>query len=268
MTAEAYRALGGVAGALSERADRIKAELAGAPVVETLLRFVTVDRNEPTRRRVPRADLSRAGREVADAFVSGRLLTGDGGVLDVAHEALFRQWPPLRQAVQARAEELRRRTELERWAQDWEHAERSDAYLLAGERLAVARQWVVEDGGIPLVAEFVERSVRRDRVAMARVADAVAVRVLESASREPEPAMLAALAAVEECAATPRAVQALHTALGASRLRRVLRGFGLGASAVTWSPDGRWLAASSDDGTVRIWGTGTTPVPSTPVPSC
>lgn len=58
VTEEAYRVLGGVAGALSEQADRITTELGNAPVIETLLRFVTVDRNEATRRRVRRADLT------------------------------------------------------------------------------------------------------------------------------------------------------------------------------------------------------------------
>jgi energy-coupling factor transporter ATP-binding protein EcfA2 len=46
-------------------------------------------------------------RRVVDAFVTARLLTsnamGDGAVIEVAHEALFRQWPPLRQAIEARA---------------------------------------------------------------------------------------------------------------------------------------------------------------------
>ncbi|MFI0907069.1 AAA family ATPase [Streptomyces sioyaensis] len=256
---EAYRALGGVAGALSEQADRITAELRGAPVIETLLRFVTVDRNEATRRRVRRADLTAQEQEVADAFVAGRLLTSDGGVLDVAHEALFRQWAPLRQAVVARAEELRRRTEVERWAQDWDRVGRQDGYLLTGERLSVARRWMAQSaralGTTPLIEEFVDRSLRADRSTMERAADAVAVRALERLDREPEAAVLAALAAVEECAATPSAVQALHTALSAARLRAVLRGFERGASGVAWSPDGRQLAVSSDDGTVRVWQT-------------
>lgn len=257
-----YRALGGVAGALSERADRIAAELTGAPVMATLLRFVTVDRDEATRRRVRRADLTPQEREVTDAFVAGRLLTGDGGVLDVAHEALFRQWAPLRQAVTAHTQELRRRTELERWAQDWEQAGRPDSYLLTGERLATARAWQAEDGGEPLITAFVERSVRADRATRERVADAVAVRVLESADREPESAVLAALAAVQECGAAPGAVQALRTALDTSRLRAVLRGFARGASGAAWSPDGQRLAVSGDDGTVRVWhpGSGAPPV--------
>ncbi|MFJ9855510.1 AAA family ATPase [Streptomyces sp. NPDC101150] len=253
VTEETYRALGGVAGALSKRADKITAELADTLVIPTLLQFVTVDRHEATRRRVRRADLTAQEQEVADAFVAGRLLTGDEGVLDVAHESLFRQWAPLRQAVAARAQELRRRTELERWAQDWQHSERLGSYLLTGERLAAAREWQTEDGRDPLIASFVDRSIRADRATRERAADAVAVRVLENVDREPEPAVLAALAAVEECAATPGAVQALHTALGASRLRAVLRGFDRGASGAAWSPDGRRLAVSSDDGTVRVW---------------
>ncbi|MCX3058226.1 nSTAND1 domain-containing NTPase [Streptomyces beihaiensis] len=257
VTEEAYRALGGVAGALSERADQMAGELAGAPVIPTLLRFVTIDRDEATRRRVRRADLTPEEREVADAFVAGRLLTGDGGALDVAHEALFRQWAPLRQAVVARTEELRRRTELERWAQDWDHAERHDAYLLTGERLSVAQRWLEQSartvGATALVSDFVNRSLRADRAAMERAADAVAVRALARLDTEPETAVLAALAAVEECAATPGSVQALHTALRGSRLRAALRGFERGASGVAWSPDGLRLAVSSDDGTVRVW---------------
>ncbi|HEY3478082.1 MAG TPA: ATP-binding protein, partial [Streptomyces sp.] len=227
VTEETYRALGGVAGALSERADQIAAELADTAVIPTLLQFVTVDGNEATRRRVRRGDLAPREQEVADAFVAGRLLTSDGGVLAVAHEALFRQWAPLRQAVVARSEDLRRRTELERWAQDWDRAEHEDAYLLTGERLSVARQWLAEParalGTTPLVEDFVDRSLRADRAARERAADAVALRALESVDSEPQPAVLAALAAVEECAATPGAVQALHTTLGASRLRAVLR---------------------------------------------
>ncbi|MFI8500817.1 NACHT and WD repeat domain-containing protein [Streptomyces sp. NPDC085524] len=258
VTHETYRALGGVPGALSERADRITAELGGqAPVLPALLRFVTVDRGEPTRRRVPRAELEPAQLEVADAFVAGRLLTGDGGTLDVAHEALFRRWPPLSQAVAARADELHRRTELERWAQDWEHAGRPDAYLLAGERLVLARQWMEGSaralGAAALVAEFVDRSARADRATLARTADAVALRVLESAERRPESAVAAGVAAAEECGLTPALAQALRTALGSSRLLGVHRGFRASVTDAAWSPDGRWLAASSGDGGLRAW---------------
>lgn len=261
VTEDDYRRLGAVAGALSEQADRITADLrtadADTPVLPTLLKFVTLEHGEPTRRRVHREDLTPEERAVTDAFVTGRLLTSDNAVLDVAHEALFRQWAPLRQAVAASTDKLRRRTELERWAQDWERSGRQDAYLLSGERLAVARAWADDAPealtGVPLGAAFLERSIRQDRISMERVADAVAHRALESAERDPELAILAALAAIEECAPTSAAQQALHTALGASRRRAVFRGHEQDVNAVAWSPDGSRLATASDDGTIRIW---------------
>ncbi|MFP8944952.1 AAA family ATPase [Streptomyces fenghuangensis] len=79
VTEDDYRRLGSVAGALSEQADRITAELrtadADAPVLSTLLKFVTMEHGEPTRRRVHRDDLTPEERAVTDAFVTGRLLT-------------------------------------------------------------------------------------------------------------------------------------------------------------------------------------------------
>ena len=62
--------------------------------------------------------------------------------MEVAHEALFRHWAPLRQEIEVHAEELQWRADLERWALDWERSGRQDAYLLRAERLKTARQLV------------------------------------------------------------------------------------------------------------------------------
>ncbi|MFJ8164383.1 AAA family ATPase [Streptomyces sp. NPDC096136] len=259
-----YREVGGVAGALVGQADRIRAELLGPdgggprdpdPVVRTLLRLVAVQGEEPVRRRVARSELAPAEREITDAFVAGRLLTSDAGVLDLAHEALLRRWPPLRRAVEEHVEQLRRRGAWERWAQEWEFAGRGEAFLLTGERLAAARAWQEHaPAGLEvsaLVAEYVERSARADGAARARTADAVAARVLES--REPETAVSVALAAATEWAPTPTALQALRTALDGSLLRAVRGGFGAAVTGAAWSPDGARLAACSGDGRVRVW---------------
>ncbi|MFE0105914.1 AAA family ATPase [Streptomyces sp. NPDC059009] len=268
-----YLQLGGVAGALAEQADRIADELRGAdpgaPVLGALLKFVTLEHGEPTRRRVRRGDLAPGERAVVDAFVAGRLLTSDGDVVDVSHEALFRQWAPLRGAVAGAAEMLRRRTELERSAQDWEHSGRRDGYLLGGERLAVTRGWVAAEpeavGGGPLVAAFLEESIRRDSAAMAQVADAVARRAIEGARGTPELALLAALAAAEECAPIPVVQRALHTALNSTWRCAVLRCDGGNARAVAWSPDGARLAVAYEDGKVRVWASGPDDVAREPV---
>ncbi|MFD8145758.1 hypothetical protein [Streptomyces sp. NPDC059708] len=259
-----YREVGGVAGALVGQADRIRAELLGPdgwegagpdPVVRTLLRLVTVQGEEPVRRRVARAELAPAERETADAFVAGRLLTSDAGVLDLAHEALLRRWPPLRRAVADHVGQLRRRGEWERWAQEWDFAGRGESFLLTGERLAAARAWREQaPAGLEpsaLAAEYVERSARADGAARARTADAVAARVLES--REPETAVAVALAAATEWAPTPAVLQALRTALDRSLLRAVRGGFGAAVTGAAWSPDGARLAACSQDGLLRVW---------------
>src|SRR6185437_16451484 len=98
LTADAYERIGGVTGVLTRQADKVAAELGGTdpagPMLPTLLKFVTIGENEPTRRRVRRSALTEAQWRVVQAFIAARLLTsdadGDDAILEVAHEALFR----------------------------------------------------------------------------------------------------------------------------------------------------------------------------------
>ncbi|HXM57336.1 MAG TPA: WD40 repeat domain-containing protein [Candidatus Dormibacteraeota bacterium] len=258
ITVQDYRRLGGVAGALSEQADRVAAELRDMDaVVATLMRFVSMDETGPVRRPVRRSALGEGERRIVDAFIVARLLTsdadGDDAVVHVAHEALFRRWPPLRQAVDASAETLRQQAQLERWAQDWDRAGRRDAYLLTGERLELAQRWAGRaPHASPLVDELLEQSVRLDRAALARLSQAVALQAAASLDRDPELAVLLAIAAVEECGVTPLAYRTLLAASLGPCLR-VIRGHGDNLTEVAWSPDGRLLATSSSDGTARVW---------------
>ena len=266
-TAADYHRLNGVAGALTRQADKVASELeaedAASPVLPTLLKFVTFGENGPTRRRVRRGSLDRAGQCVADAFVSARLLVTsaspeDGGaVMEVAHEALFRHWAPLRQEIEVHAEELHWRADLERWALDWERSGRQDAYLLRAERLKTARQLAAsaEDlaSDVLLVAEFLDRSNRADHTAREQLSETIARQALGEVDHDPEHSLLLALAAVQECAPTPEAQRALATALGASRIRGVLEGHERAVTAVDWSRSGDRIATVSADRTARIW---------------
>ncbi|MQY16877.1 Protein TolB [Streptomyces sp. RB5] len=269
VTQDLYRQLGGVAGALARQADHTVAHLHDTDgigvVLRVLLRFVTVQGTDATRRRVPLDELTPDERRVVDAFIEARLLTSNAesaatGALaygEVAHEALFRQWPPLRQEVEAQAEQLRRRAELERWAADWQRADRSADYLLTGERLELAQRWLaaLEESGQASepVRVLVESSQRRDLSFLGRVSDSIGQYVLGQVEQQPELSLLLALAALEECAVTDTARRALLAALTTSHLRMQLDGHTDTVRHIAWSPDGRSLATASRDGTARLY---------------
>ncbi|HCU95640.1 MAG TPA: hypothetical protein DHU96_24170, partial [Actinobacteria bacterium] len=150
VTAKAYEALGGVVGSLQRQAGLLTDELHrrghGGLVLPTLLKLVTIDEaGEPTRRRVERRQLPAAGNAIVQAFVDARLLTsnreGGEGTVEVAHEALLRQWPPLRQAILDAQEGLRLRSQVERLASDWERGGHDESYLLRGTRLVAFEAW-------------------------------------------------------------------------------------------------------------------------------
>ncbi|GLY72925.1 WD40 repeat domain-containing protein [Actinoallomurus iriomotensis] len=264
-TEEHYRALGGVAGALARQADQVVVELRGDKgiddVLKVLLKFVAVEGQEVARRKVFLTGLSAEERRVVDAFVDARLLVTDveenRPSVHVAHEALFRQWPPLRQEVEARAEQLRQRAELERWAADWFRSDRSGDYLLTGDRLVLAERWLagLEETGQASdpVRQLVDVSKRRDLAFLRRVSDGIGEHVLANVERYPELSILLSLAALGECAATPAAQRALMTALAFSHLRTVLVGHTDTVRNLAWSPDGSKIATASRDGTARIF---------------
>ncbi|MEV7391939.1 WD40 repeat domain-containing protein [Streptomyces sp. NPDC091215] len=271
VTEELYRRLGGVPGALARQADNTVAGLGTDvgidAVLRVLLRFVTVEGQDVARRHVPLSELDERDRQVVDAFVEARLLRTDvrgsgsasGGepCAQVTHEALFRQWAPLRQEVEARAERLRERAELERWAADWERAGRGDDYLLTGERLTAAQRWLeaLEESGQASAParSLVESSQRRDLTYLSRVSDSIGRQVLLSAESEPERSLLLSLAALDECAPTSSAKRGLMAALAASHLRSRLDGHTDTVRHIAWSPDGRMLATASRDGTGRVY---------------
>lgn len=263
-----YRRLGGVAGALARQADQTVSQLRGSHgvdvVLRTLLRCVTVEGQEAMRRRVPLTELSDAERLVVDAFVDARLLVSGVGedadgdaYVQVAHEALFRQWPPLRQEVEAESERLRQRAELERWAGDWQRSGRSADYLLTGERLAVAERWLaaLEESGqaTASVRTLVTESRHRDHAFLRRVSEAAGHHVLADVERSPEFSILLSLAALEDCAPTPVARRALLTSLAFSHLRTELASHTDTVRSVRWSPDGRRLVTGARDGTARVF---------------
>jgi WD40 repeat protein len=245
-----YVAVGGVDGALRQRASEVRAELdrAGldATVMPTLLKLVALEQEAaPTRRRVRLAELSADEHAVLQAFIDARLVAtdraGDDGVAYVAHEALLRVWQPLADAVAADVDGLRERSRLERDAREWEESGRDEGYLLRGERLedALAKLGPTGDERSLLTAFLDASQALRDR-ALAREADLLANRIIGEYDDDPERAMLVARAAIEAYGPRPRLQLALSYAVNAPGRRLRIQRESLGSLAV--SPDGGMVA--------------------------
>ena len=73
-----------------------------------------------------------------------RLLTVDEGAVEVAHEALLREWPRLRGWLEEDAEGRRLHQHLIAAAAEWRDSERDPAELYRGARLASALDWAAE----------------------------------------------------------------------------------------------------------------------------
>ncbi len=177
LTFAAYRELGGLEGALAQRAEEV---FLGTPVdvqatLPALIRgLVTVEpaaENIVGARRVPRARLEATPqqRSMLDALINARLLVTDRSedgevVVRVAHEALLTKWPRVRQWLVDDREFLRIRTRLVQQADRWRReGNRSDLLLPTGRLLAEADEILLQhrEDLDWLVAEFVTASLSR-----------------------------------------------------------------------------------------------------------
>jgi basic membrane protein A len=152
LTLENYRALGGLRGLLSRQADGVYQQLDEAAqlvAVQVFLRLVRpVHDKMDLRRRVPLSELNDLGLDVValstvlDAYGRHRLITFDRdpatgqATVDLAHEALLREWDRFVGWIGRHRASLRRLASLATAADDWEDAGRNPDYLLVGSRLS------------------------------------------------------------------------------------------------------------------------------------
>jgi DNA-binding SARP family transcriptional activator/ABC-type glycerol-3-phosphate transport system substrate-binding protein len=178
LTLDAYRRIGRVSGALARRAERLFEPMnpTGRDACRQLfLRLVTLgEGTEDTRRRVRRSELAtladpQAMDAVIETFGRHRLLSFDRDpdtrepTVEIAHEALLREWARLRAWIDDAREDLRQRARISAAAGEWLQAERSSDYLLSGMRLGQAEEATQADA-IRLTEterEYVYESVAR-----------------------------------------------------------------------------------------------------------
>ncbi len=207
LTLDAYRAAGGISGALARRADQTYLELDDTEQEATrqvFLHLVTVTADaEHLRRRVTVEELTGLPLDatsldhVLDRFGRQRLLTFDRNpvsahpTVEVAHEALLKEWPRLWDWVENNREDIRTDHLLTADVTVWTEAGRDPGFLPSGNRLSRLQDWAKNttlaltaaehdylDAAAERAAEQHRRSVRRRRLLTATFAAAAAVAAL------------------------------------------------------------------------------------------
>jgi len=150
-----YESLGGINGALTGGADAVLEEFdaEGKELTEQLMmRMVQKGLALSTSRPVPLRDLLDLGVDrialqgVLEALGARRLITFDrdpsgAAVVEMAHEYLISEWPQLGSWIANHSEDLDRVYALDTAAQEWIEADKSEDYLLRGERLQQFEDW-------------------------------------------------------------------------------------------------------------------------------
>ncbi len=170
MTLESYAESGGVRRAIAKTAESLYKRLTpeeAQTARSMLLRMIQPGENgQDTRRRVSLDELRPQSGKAAQAdlvlrrLTEARLVTVDEGYAQVAHEALIREWPTLRQWLDEDRQGLRIQRKTTEAAQEWVQMERDEGLLFRGARLAEIQEWAAGHADLlnPLEREFIDRS--------------------------------------------------------------------------------------------------------------
>jgi WD40 repeat protein len=292
-----YEAAGGLEGAVAQSADRVYAELdeqQRRAMRTVLLRLTALgEGTEDTRRRIGRAELGAdpVVAEVVGRLAAARLLTLAEDTVEIAHEALIRGWPTLREWLTEDREALHAHRRLGEAATEWERTGRDEAYLYRGNALTA---WLATELDAVNETEqaFLTASVARqdrDRAARRRRArasfvgmgvitvvvsvlaalalfqanrvaderDLALARQLAASARsqlevDPELAMLLAIESVK-VAPTDEGDAVLRQAVVDHRVLATLPTGQGRLNGVAISPNGRRIVTTGQNGTVQIW---------------
>jgi WD40 repeat protein/DNA-binding SARP family transcriptional activator len=242
------------------------------------------------RRRVALAELETDRNEdvahVVALLTDRRLLTVSSGTVELAHEALMREWPRLRDWIDADREGLRIHRNFSAAALEWEKLGRDDGALYRGVRLTEAIEW--NEAQQPRLNEIEraflataeaarqrDRVMRRRRIAFAFGSLTVALLAISivaiisvvqgrrTASRELANRSQAVLASDPALALaigldalrrhdTPEAQNAIRQATLVDRATAVIDAHSSAIYRAALSSDGARVVTAADDGLVRI----------------
>lgn len=155
LTFSGYHEAGGVRGAIAQTAESTLQNL--NPEEQSTARRIFLrltelgEGSQDTRRRATLDEVLHSGQNSQDVekllgtLTNARLVTTSSESVEVAHEALIREWPTLREWLNENREGLRIHRNLTEYAQTWIELGRDSDALYRGARLAQAIEWAEEN---------------------------------------------------------------------------------------------------------------------------
>jgi WD40 repeat protein/class 3 adenylate cyclase len=151
LTLQGYANAGGVHGAIAHTAEGVYQSLSMEEQTiarDIFLRLTELgEATEDTRRRASFEELvsdtntREEVRSVLNVLAEARLITLGEDAAEVAHEALIREWPTLREWLSQDRAGLQLHRRITETAHEWELLERDPGVLYRGAQLAQAREW-------------------------------------------------------------------------------------------------------------------------------
>ncbi len=147
LTVDGYKATGGIQHAVTQSAETLYDAMDDAQrgqLRSLLLRLVLPsDDGDPVRARVPRDKVANDDdhRWLVEQLIEARLLSIDGDTVQIAHEALVRVWPRLRDWLDDDVDGQRLFRHLAVAAESWDGMDRPESELYRGVRLHRTLEW-------------------------------------------------------------------------------------------------------------------------------
>lgn len=174
---DAYERSGGVRGAVARLAEASYQQLSDDErevARRIFLRLSGIAEGDVvTRRRVQISefdvDRDPVAADVLARFTQDRLLTMSDSTVEVAHEALLREWPRLREWLEEDLQGHQLRQHLTQAAKQWETAGRDASEVYRGARLSAALDWTSTRG--PDLNQLEQEFLAQSRQASEREAE-------------------------------------------------------------------------------------------------
>jgi serine/threonine protein kinase len=202
LTAQSYRELGGVAGALATHADAVLAAM--PPRAQALARTLIPQLVTPERTRAiasmgelrQLAEAPDEAEHVIQQLIDARLLViqcsnrGGGATVEIVHESLIHSWPTLAHWLDENQEDAAFLERLRAAAREWEAHDHSPDLLWRGDTLAEARSWrpgyrgvlpKLQDDFLHASYAVASRATRRKRVMVTGVLGFLSLLVVTAA---------------------------------------------------------------------------------------